>query len=57
MAKATKLFFDMMDENTTKVMLFGDACSNVTGPLAMISECWGMWQVGNLSIYYIVVFL
>ncbi|XP_033752065.1 LOW QUALITY PROTEIN: gamma-aminobutyric acid type B receptor subunit 2-like [Pecten maximus] len=45
MAKATKIFFDMMDENTTKVMLFGDACSNVTGPMAQISKWWNMWQL------------
>ena len=45
MAKATKIFFDMMHENTTKVMLFGDACPNVTGPLAQISKWWNMSQV------------
>lgn len=50
MAKATKIFFDMMHENTTKVMLFGDACPNVTGPLAQISKWWNMSQV-RLSIH------
>ncbi|CAG2254551.1 GABBR [Mytilus edulis] len=45
MAKATKIFFDMMHENTTKVMLFGDACPNVTGPLAQISKWWNMSQL------------
>lgn len=47
MAKATKIFFDMMHENTTKVMLFGDACPNVTGPLAQISKWWNMSQVSR----------
>ncbi|CAC5408731.1 GABBR [Mytilus coruscus] len=45
MAKATKIFFDMMHENTSKVMLFGDACPNVTGPLAQISKWWNMSQL------------
>jgi hypothetical protein len=49
MAKATKIFFDMMHENTTKVMLFGDACPNVTGPLAR-TDCTGSCK----SIYHMI---
>ena len=46
MAVATKAFFDMtFDDNTTEAILFGDACYNVSGPMAEISRQWGMFQV------------
>ncbi|GAB1598328.1 uncharacterized protein LOC115214515 [Argonauta hians] len=45
MAVATRLFFDMMHENTTKIILFGDACFNVTGPMVQISKWWNMTQL------------
>ena len=46
MAVATKAFFDMTyDKRTTEAILFGDACYNVSGPMAEISREWGMFQV------------
>ncbi|KAH3888240.1 hypothetical protein DPMN_012272, partial [Dreissena polymorpha] len=42
MAVATKFFFDMVDSNTTMVLLFGDACSTVSGPIAEISKEWNV---------------
>ena len=45
MAVATKFFFDMVDSNSTMVMVFGDACSAVSGPIAEISKEWNVWLV------------
>ncbi|XP_067655790.1 gamma-aminobutyric acid type B receptor subunit 2-like [Haliotis asinina] len=46
MAMATRVFFDMMDDhNSTKVILFGDACFQVTGPISQISKYWNMFQL------------
>ena len=45
MAVGTKLFFDMMHETPPKIMLFGDACSHVTAPIAESSVWWNIWQV------------
>ncbi|XP_041367039.1 gamma-aminobutyric acid type B receptor subunit 2-like [Gigantopelta aegis] len=46
MAMATRVFFDMMDDrNSTKVILFGDACFKVTGPISQISKWWHMFQL------------
>jgi len=42
MAVATKFFFDMVDSNHTMVMVFGDACSSVSGPIAEISKEWNV---------------
>ncbi|XP_053385078.1 gamma-aminobutyric acid type B receptor subunit 2-like isoform X2 [Mercenaria mercenaria] len=42
MAVATKFFFDMVDSNKTMVMVFGDACSSVSGPIAEISKEWNV---------------
>ncbi|ELT87875.1 hypothetical protein CAPTEDRAFT_222380 [Capitella teleta] len=45
MAVGTKLFFDMMHEPPAKVMLFGDACSEVTTPIAESAKWWNIWQL------------
>ncbi|KAI0215382.1 Gamma-aminobutyric acid type B receptor subunit 2 [Lamellibrachia satsuma] len=45
MAVGTKLFFDMMHDPPTKIMLFGDACSHVTAPIAESSVWWNIWQL------------
>ena len=45
MAVGTKLFFDMMHDKPPKIMLFGDACSHVTAPIAESSVWWNIWQV------------
>ena len=45
MAVGTKLFFDMMHDAPPKIMLFGDACSHVTAPIAESSVWWNIWQV------------
>ena len=45
MAVGTKLFFDMMHDTPPKIMLFGDACSHVTAPIAESSVWWNIWQV------------
>ena len=46
MAVGTKLFFDMMHRPPEKVLLFGDACSEVTTALAESSPYWNITQVG-----------
>ena len=46
MAVGTKLFFDMMHEQPSKVMLFGDACTQVTAPIAESAIWWKIAQVG-----------
>ncbi|WAR01606.1 GABR2-like protein [Mya arenaria] len=43
MAVATKFFFDLVASNNTVVMVFGDACSAVSGPIAEISKEWNVW--------------
>ncbi|XP_052799054.1 gamma-aminobutyric acid type B receptor subunit 2-like [Mya arenaria] len=43
MAVATKFFFDLVASNSTVVMVFGDACSAVSGPIAEISKEWNVW--------------
>ncbi|KAK2193416.1 hypothetical protein NP493_13g08014 [Ridgeia piscesae] len=45
MAVGTKLFFDMMHDLPPKIMLFGDACSHVTAPIAESSVWWNIWQL------------
>jgi len=40
-----KVFFDMMHEPPSKVMLFGDACSKVTDPIAKASKYWKIVQL------------
>ena len=54
MAVATKFFFDMVDSNSTMVMVFGDACSAVSGPIAEISKEWNVWLVCKYIIISIV---
>ena len=34
MAVGTKIFFDMMNKQPSKVLVFGDACSDVTAAIA-----------------------
>lgn len=48
MAVATKFFFDMVDSNHTMVMVFGDACSSVSGPIAEISKEWNVSLVSTV---------
>ncbi|WAR01608.1 GABR2-like protein [Mya arenaria] len=43
MAVATKFFFDLVASNSIVVMVFGDACSAVSGPIAEISKEWNVW--------------
>ena len=52
MAVATKFFFDMVDSNSTMVMVFGDACSAVSGPIAEISKEWDVWLVSD-TLYFV----
>ena len=54
MAVATKFFFDMVDSNNTMVMVFGDACSSVSGPIAEISKEWNVWLV---STFHFILYL
>ncbi|XP_064602848.1 gamma-aminobutyric acid type B receptor subunit 2-like [Liolophura sinensis] len=45
MAVATKLLFDTLHDRKDNAMLFGDACFEVTGPMAQISKWWNMSQL------------
>ncbi|XP_013415617.1 gamma-aminobutyric acid type B receptor subunit 2 [Lingula anatina] len=47
MAIGTKFFFDMLNNETLTpmVILFGDACSQVTAPLAETAKFWKMLQI------------
>ncbi|KAL4225226.1 Gamma-aminobutyric acid type B receptor subunit 1 [Mactra antiquata] len=49
MAVATKFFFDMVDSDNTLVMVFGDACSTVSGPIAEISKEWNVSLVSKIQ--------
>jgi hypothetical protein len=41
----------MVDSNNTMVMVFGDACSSVSGPIAEISKEWNVWLVSHLFLF------
>ncbi|CAD5114117.1 DgyrCDS3264 [Dimorphilus gyrociliatus] len=45
MAVGTKLFFDMMNQPPEKLILFGAACSHVTGPIAETAYYWRIPQL------------
>ncbi|XP_064634333.1 gamma-aminobutyric acid type B receptor subunit 2-like [Lineus longissimus] len=45
MAYGTKQFFNLMHNIPPKVMLFGPACSGVTGPIAEMSRWWNIRQL------------
>ncbi|XP_034937802.1 gamma-aminobutyric acid type B receptor subunit 2-like, partial [Chelonus insularis] len=44
-AVGVKAFFDMMHGGPHKVMLFGDACTQVTDPIAKASKHWRLTQL------------
>lgn len=54
MAVATKLLFDTLHDRKDNAMLFGDACFEVTGPMAQISKWWNMSQVGNFKLCILI---
>ncbi len=53
MAVGTKLFFDMMHEPPDKILLFGDACTQVTAPIAESTKFWDIWQVSETYSWHL----
>lgn len=46
-----KAFFDMMHEAPLKYMLFGDACTQVTDPIAKASRYWKVAQLSYADMH------
>lgn len=46
-----KAFFDMMHEAPVKYMLFGDACTQVTDPIAKASRYWKIAQLSYADMH------
>jgi gamma-aminobutyric acid type B receptor len=50
-ADGMKAFFDMMDQAPLKYMLFGDACTQVTDPIAKASKHWKIVQLSYADMH------
>jgi len=46
-----KAFFDMMHNTPLKYMLFGDACTSVTDPIAKASKHWKIVQLSYADMH------